>query len=367
MAGRFAHRDGETTLLVTPRDERDDDRTGLSASLDLWMTAAASPEDDPTHSRWHAALQRQRAEAIAARERDRQRASLQAIEEVEERQRLAEELRSSQRLNSELAAREREVARREEALRETGQSMVAREDAVHRLEGLLAENKDARDAQARALANASARVDQLSSELSETKAALRESERHADELGRAEAASSSQLLDRDAELVELRGARQAAEAELARRADEFEHATARAAEHFRARAELEARFGQSEHTRAELAALLATAEARRADAAARADRLEAEAIPVLEARIGALVAEVERALVMGEIRAEGAARLTEKKTEADLHDREEEAWRAENEVRERGCAHARTCCDARRTNTQQLQRMHTHTHAALRP
>ena len=122
MTGRFAHIDGATAFLAaTPRDLDDHDDTGLAASLDSWMMMPH--EDDPAHTRWKGALQRQRAAAIAQREMDRKRAQLQAIEEAETRQTLVDELRRTQRQKDDLAQREWEVARREEALRETGQSV----------------------------------------------------------------------------------------------------------------------------------------------------------------------------------------------------------------------------------------------------
>ena len=233
VAMAFAHRDGALAFL----DPSGHDATGLGASLEHWMMGPRSPgEDDTAHTRWKDAFDRQRAVAIAQRELERKRANLQALEELEARQRVADDLRRSQQHSEDLAEREREVLRREEALRESGQSVVQREAAMgrleerlHKVEAELVESNEARDQHAKSLQDQTRRVEVLGTELASTTAALRESQARATELADAERALAKQLLERDGQLLEQRAATQAAETESARRGEALASSQSQAA------------------------------------------------------------------------------------------------------------------------------------------
>jgi len=92
-----------------------------------------------------------------------------------------------------------------------------------------------------------------------------------------------------------------------------------AAEHRELRTEAEARARQAEAARSEAQQQLGQAEARRADAEAKAAALEREVEELRRAH--------ERATVLGDLKAEGAARLSEAATEAALQSRSEEVGR----------------------------------------
>lgn len=290
MSSLFAHVDGETVMRATPRQG---DNTGLAETLDSWLAPPPA-----VHERWKGALDRQRAVAIAKREMDRKRAILS-------RQSLAADLRLDQR---------------EERLRETGHGVITAEKDLERREAAAAQ----REKELRS-------NEQLHSELLRTATQLREAHARAEELARVEVELTQRVQRLEAEVREAGEMLEWKEREVEREAAERQKAQSNAEDHRKLRVEAEARARQAEASRAEAGSLLAQAAQKQGEAQARVTALEQEATShaaeVAEAR-----KEVRRVELLGELKAQGAARLSEAATASAFKDREEAAWKAEAEV-----------------------------------
>ena len=281
MAGIYAHVRGET--VVRAPDEAE--------TLNPLLERSSSP----THDRRKVALDRQRAIAIAEREMDRKRTNLQAMQEIDA---------------APLADRAKALARREEALRETGYGIATTTDDLEKREAATAQRETKLREQ-----------EDLHAELLQTAAQLRE-------VTRAELNQAQLLRQTEAQLDERREAAHTFEELAVEREVGLRAAEQQASEHRQLRTEAEARARQAEAARSEAQQQLGQAEARRADAVAKASELEREvAAATIEA--DALRKATERATVLGDLKAEGAARLSEAATEAALQTRAEEVCRAE--------------------------------------